>query len=114
MVTLISLQRKPVRCLVILVLALFFCFGQGRLRPPDNVGCERNDLTSYTGSLAEFSRSKTHVLLVIRTDADTIERVNVPNEKIGDRALKNGDRLTAWVCKSGAVTIQWLSPSQQR
>ena len=89
-------------------------FGQGRLRPPENVGCDRNELTSYTGALTLFTRSKTHVSLTIRTDEQTTERVKVPKEKIGNRPLRRGERLTAWVCASGAVTIQWLSPSPPR
>ena len=88
--------------------------GQGRLRPPENVGCDRNELTSYTGALTLFTRSKTHVSLTIRTDEQTTERVKVPKEKIGNRPLRRGERLTAWVCASGAVTIQWLSPSPPR
>ena len=97
-----------------LFMIAFAGFGQGRLRPPESVGCDRNELTSYTGALTQFTRSKTHVILTIRTDEQTTERVKVPKEKTGDHPLRRGERLTAWVCASGTVTIQWLSPSPPR
>ena len=84
--------------------------GQGRLRPPEGVGCDRNELTSYTGVVTKFTRSETHVTLTIRTDEATTEQVKVPKEKIGKRELRRGDRVTAWVCKSGAVTLVWAAP----
>ena len=87
---------------------------QGRLRPPEDVGCDRNELTSYSGAMTSFARTKTHVTLTIRTDWDTTEKVQVPNETIGKRELKRGDRLTAWVCASGAVTLVRASPSPPR
>lgn len=114
-------MRKTVRKIVnkywtglLLFVLASTLIGQGRLRPPENVGCDRNELTSYTGVLNQFSKSKTHVTLTIRTDEATTEKVKVPNEKIGDHEPRKGERLTAWVCTSGAVTIQWLSPSPPR
>ena len=108
-------MRKTVRNnIIIFWFGLLTLAGQGRLRPPENVGCDRNELTSYTGVLNQFSKSKTHVTLTIRTDEATTEKVKVPNEKIGDHEPRKGERLTAWVCTSGPVTIQWLSPSPPR
>ena len=82
---------------------------QGRLRPPANVGCDRNNLTSHTGVLKKFTRDKAQAKLTIQTDDATTETVTVPVEKIAGHAPKTGERLTAWVCTSGAVTIEWES-----
>jgi hypothetical protein len=95
--------------LTAIFLAAISLSGQGRLRPPANVGCDRNNLTSYTGVLKKFSRDKAKASLTIRTDDATTETVTVPVEKIAGHTPTTGERLTAWVCTSGAVTIEWES-----
>lgn len=104
---------KTMRTKTIYLAAIFLTatvsFSQGRLRPPANVGCDRNNLTSYTGVLKKFSRDKAQARLTIQTDDATTETVSVPVEKIAGHSPKTGERLTAWVCTSGAVTIEWES-----
>ncbi|MFN0104322.1 MAG: hypothetical protein ACKV2U_19825 [Bryobacteraceae bacterium] len=110
-----------------LLLAACALFAQGRLRAPEWLPCDRNDVTSYTGEVSKYSRTKTHAHLTIRTDEDTTETVKAPIatmrwrgepfrtehwKELETRAgeLRGRTRVTAWVCKSGATVADWLSP----
>lgn len=105
--------------------------GQGRLGAPDWLPCERSEVTSYTGTASKYSRSETEVKLTIRTDEGTSEAVRAPIETMRWRGepfraehwkhletrpgeLRARVRVRAWVCTSGAVVADWLSPSPRR
>jgi hypothetical protein len=102
-----------------------------RLRPPAQLTCARNQLTSYTGRVVSFSRAAGRSTLRIRTDWDTTERVIVqhpgtrdpsPRFLIDGEPFTSGDwmhiedagghlrqrlRATAWVCTDGSVLVDW-------
>ncbi len=102
-----------------------------RLRPPDQLTCPRDQLTSYTGRVVSFSRAAGRTTLRIRTDWETTERVIVqhpgtrdpsPRFLIGGEPFTSGDwvhiedagghlrtglRATAWVCTDGSVLVDW-------
>lgn len=81
--------------------------GQDRLRPPNDVGCDRNELTVYAGVIRTVSETKSHVKLTIRTDEATTETVTVPLSRTGGHKAKAGERVRAWVCEKGPVTLEW-------
>ena len=110
--TRVNLMKTPKNTLALLFLAAAVTLGQAAAS--GKRGLDRNELTSYTGVLKSFSRDKTHATLTIRTDEATTEKVKVPLAKLGKEKPQTGERLTAWVCTSGAVTIVWASPSPQR
>ena len=102
-----------------------------RLRPPGQLTCPRDQLTSYTGRVVSFSRAAGRTTLRIRTDWETTERVIVqhpgtrdpsPRFLIGGEPFTSGDwvhiedagghlrqglRATAWVCTDGSVLVDW-------
>ncbi len=102
----------------------------GRLMPPATLACERNDLTSYTGIVTEYRRTESMTRVVIRTDADTTETVEVQHDAAASAylingkpfttddwrriesaagVLKPGTRITAWVCLDGVTeaVLDW-------
>ena len=110
-------------------------YPQGRLRPPPNVGCDRNDLTSYQGKVREYARDRTQVSLVIDTDEGTVERVvlkleagrtpesrflwdgepfqpgNWKDLESSEGKLNPGVTVIAWVCtKGGPPLLDWRPP----
>ena len=102
-----------------------------RLRPPGQLTCPRDQLTSYTGRVVSFSRAAGRTTLRIRTDWETTERVIVkhpgtrdpsPRFLFGGEPFTSGDwvhieaagghlrqdlRATAWVCTDGSVLVDW-------
>jgi hypothetical protein len=115
--------------------AALLTHGQGRLRPPAQVGCDRNQLTAYEGVVRSYSRTATQVVVRIATDADTDERVVVKlgkGQKPESRFLWNGEafdsshwrgleakpgvlrrgmRVIAWVCEGGSPPLlDWRMP----
>lgn len=98
--------------------------------PPSAVGCNRNNLTSYTGEVTRYSRKDTKIRLTIKTDEDTTESVSFePGDKVllnaqpiqdGDwkqveaspGKLKAGMRATAWVCRGGRPVLDWQPPQR--
>jgi hypothetical protein len=102
-----------------------------RLRPPAQLTCPRDQLTSFTGRVISFSRAAGRTTLRIRTDWETTERVIVqhpgtrdpsPRFLIGGERFTSGDwmhiedarghlrqglRATAWVCTDGNVLVDW-------
>ena len=73
-----------------------------RLRPPDQLTCPRDQLTSYTGRVVSFSRAAGRTTLRIRTDWETTERVIVQHPGTRDpspRFLIGGEPFTSgdWV-----------------
>ena len=103
---------------------------RGRSMPPSAVGCNRNNLTSYTGEVTRYSRKDTKIRLTIKTDEDTTESVSFePGDKVllnaqpiqdGDwmqveaspGKLKAGMRATAWVCRGGRPVLDWQPPQR--
>jgi hypothetical protein len=101
-----------------------------RLAPPDALDCERENLTSFEGTLLSFeSGSATH-RIVLKTDWDSEESFDVSQLPSGEpRYLLNGAPMTAgewktiipdptsppdglrlivWVCECpGTVVIDW-------
>jgi hypothetical protein len=106
---------------VYVALVFFGCLAlaaQPRLRPPDDVGCDRNELTVYAGEVTRYTRAKGAMQLTIRTDEDTVEKVRLPEARMRWRGgpflpehwkeLEKGKRrVHAWVCKSGTGLIDW-------
>ncbi len=109
---------------------------QGRLRPPDNITCDRNYLTVYTGRVVSYSRRTGRVELTIETDENTTEKVTLRHPRGNSPArwfllrrekFKGSDwasiesskgrllpdmRVAAWVCKDGnRPIIDWQPPT---
>ncbi|HYI13452.1 MAG TPA: rhodanese-like domain-containing protein [Thermoanaerobaculia bacterium] len=105
--------------------------GGGRLAPPDAIQCDRNQLTSYAGRIARYSRTKGKTVLVMDTSADTVETLTVVHPGTDDPSrfyLLEGQPFTkkdwakverkkgelqpnlsavAWVCTGGPTVIDW-------
>lgn len=124
-------KKKPYAKVVLLLLATIGVLGQGRVRVPEGLPCDRNELTSYTGEVTKYGRTKTHVEVTIATEDDTTEKVKAPIGTMRMRGepfreehwkeievrpgeLRGRTRVRAWVCNSGAVVLDWLSPSPPR
>jgi hypothetical protein len=109
----------------------------GRQRPPRAVECPRDHLTSYTGKLTSYNRSRGQLQIRIRTDWDTDEEFTLrfaegesPTSRFLLRSntfqsgdwkaiestqgrLRPGVRATVWECKGDGrpqLTIDWLPP----
>ena len=114
---------------ILLALAAFPSIAQrGRYMPPPAVGCDRNNLTSYTGEVTRYSRKDGKICLTLKTDEDTVETVSLkPGDKILVNAqemkqedwkrveekegrLKAGMRATAWICRGGRPVLDWQPP----
>ena len=123
-------------------LAAFFIFAatlcaQGRVRPPQNVGCDRNDLTVYQGKVRQYTRSRTQVSLTIDTDEKTVERITLKLDagrtaesrflwegehfqaahwkelESAPGKLKTGITVNAWVCANGGPPLlDWRPPAR--
>lgn len=109
--------------------------GPSRLRPPPNLTCPTDHLTSYTGRVVSYRRRPGEVSLRIHTDWDTTESVRLsPPVDVGPAGyfLLNGEpfresdwkviessegrlrpnvRVTAWVCDDGRPPIIDWRPS---
>ena len=102
----------------------------GRLRPPDAVKCDPNELTSFAGKVATYRRGKDMTVLVMHTSADTVETIKIPHGDKDPRHwyLIEGQPFTAadwkrieskkgvlrpdvsaiaWVCTDGATIVDW-------
>ncbi|HEY0160536.1 MAG TPA: rhodanese-like domain-containing protein [Thermoanaerobaculia bacterium] len=102
----------------------------GRLRPPDAVTCDRNQLTSYAGKVTSYRRERGLTRLVIHTSAETIETVSIRHTgddpsrfylldgapfKAADWSrierrkgvLRDGVSVVAWVCENGTSIVDW-------
>lgn len=102
---------------------------RGRLMPPPNLKCDRNDLTSYDGRVIAYRRRRGSTFLRIRTNSDTTEEVTIRHPATDDpsefyllegrsftksdwpriekrrKVLKAGTRANVWVCR-GNATVQ--------
>ena len=118
--------------LAVAALACAQARGSGRVRPPDDLPCSRDQLTAYMGEVAEYSRTADAAKLTIHTDWRTIETAELlprAGEPIEERfridgepftaedfsqieaepgRLKPGMRANVWVCEdSGPVLVDW-------
>lgn len=104
---------------------------RGRLMPPAQIRCERNDVTVYNGRVLAYSRKTGKTTLRIRTDSDTTESVALRHPKTSDPSrwflvnsepfraadwkrievrkgvLRPGMRANAWVCTDGKAIVDW-------
>jgi hypothetical protein len=108
---------------------------QGRLRAREDLGCDVNDTTSFTGRVLSYSRNSKRIFIRVRTDEETTEQFTLaltngsdparlflfngegfkPEDwrKIETRAgvLKKGMRATVWACyvrgEPKAKLIDW-------
>ena len=102
---------------------------RGRIMPPPQLKCDRNDLTSYDGRITAYRRRKGSTFLRIRTNFDTTEEVTIRHPGTDDpskfyllngdafmrsdwrriekrtRVLRPGMRANVWVCR-GNPSIQ--------
>ena len=103
---------------------------QARVRPAVGLGCDRNELTSFTGEAVRYSRNQQRITITIHTDADTTEsfelkqpaRVRYQGEEFGQKEwskvesspgkLRPGTRATVWVCEGGPKTLDWEPPKE--
>jgi hypothetical protein len=108
---------------------------QGRLRPPQTLTCDRNQLTSFSGDVRQWSRSDTEARITLDTDAETRESFTVRFDKgsapegrflLGGNPfrvedwvrvessrgqVRSGMRATVWVCEGSAnPVIDWRLP----
>lgn len=102
----------------------------GRLRPPDAVKCDPNNLTSFAGKVTSYRRGKDATVLVMHTSADTVETIKVAHsgkdprhsylleaqpftaadwKKIESRkgVLLPNMSAVAWVCGNGVTIVDW-------
>ena len=102
---------------------------RGRLMPPPQLACDRNDLTLYDGRVLTYRRRRGSTFLRIRTNSDTTEEVVIHHPGTDDpsrfyllngqpfgksdwrriekrpRVLKTGMRANVWVCR-GNPSVQ--------
>ncbi len=70
---------------------------RGRIMPPPQLTCDRNDLTSYDGRVLVYRRRKGSTFLRIRTNFDTTENVTIRHPRTNDPSefyLINGEAFT--------------------
>jgi len=96
---------------------------QGRIMPPPELKCARNDLTLYDGRILAYRPRVGKTFLRIRTNFDTTEEVTIRHRGTGDPSrfyllngqpflksdwrriekrkgvLKAGMRANVWVCR---------------
>jgi hypothetical protein len=107
-----------------------------RMRPPGDLACDRDELTSYTGRVIAYRARADETVLRIRTDWDTTERVVVRHAGAPDGrrvyriggdpytaeawrssierrpgSLREGVRATAWICGGRVVRVDWEAGS---
>lgn len=113
------------------LLALVLCIGaasaqaDGRMRPPADLDCPRNQLTSYIGVPTRYARTKDRITVRIATESQTVESVTIeargpdearrwlrvdgqpfaaadwPRIERQPGQLRPGLRVAAWVCDDG-------------
>lgn len=103
---------------------------RGRYMPPDAVGCDRNNLTSYIGEVTRYNRDASGIRITLKTDDGTVEDVGFgPGDKIllngvemqesewrkveeKTGKLKAGMRAIAWICRGGRPVLDWRPPQR--
>ena len=123
------MRKLSVLFVVLVVSVVSLAQEGGRLMPPPQLKCDRNDLTSYDGRILAYRRRVGSTFLRIRTNFDTTEEVTIRHRGSDDpsrfylingepfmksdwrrierrtRVLKSGMRANVWVCR-GNPTIQ--------
>jgi len=105
----------------------------GRLAPPAEISCDRNQLTSWTGEVSGYRRQEKSTWLEISTDEQTVEQTTIEHDGALDASahyllwsepftqadwpaietapgkLINAMRATAWICLDGRTppVIDW-------
>jgi hypothetical protein len=110
---------------------------QGRLRPPDAVKCDRNQLTSFSGAVTQWSRNANSAQLSMDTDSGTKEAFTLRFDKaapvenwfllggelfrdqdwqkveLSVGRLRPGIQAIVWICEGAAnPIIDWRLPPQ--
>lgn len=107
---------------------------RGRVMPPSELRCERNDLTLYDGRVLAYRRRKGSTFLRIRTNFDTTEEVIIRHPATADpskfylingepftkndwrrierrsKVLRPGMRANVWVCRDNPAiqpVVDW-------
>lgn len=114
----------------------FIAYAQdsGRIRPPGPIACDRNHLTSFTGSVTHYRHTSSGIWLTVRTDEATTEKFRQRGDRsrlerqfllrgepfrTGDwkrletagKQLRPGMRATVWVCeKPVSIVVDWQPP----
>lgn len=113
----------------LILLTTVLVSGQGRMRPPARVTCDRNNLTVYDGKVISYTRRADRIIIKIHTDSDTTETVTLRYARgtnparwflLNGEAFGRGDwskiesskgklysdmRVNAWVCTDGGKPI---------
>jgi hypothetical protein len=106
----------------------------GRIMPPADLKCDRNDLTLYDGRVLAYRRRFGSTFLRIRTNYDTTETVTIRHPRTDDpskfyrlngeqflksdwariesrkKSLKPGMRANVWVCRDNPAiqpVVDW-------
>lgn len=107
----------------------------GRVMPPADSACPRDQLTLYAGEVLKYSRGPGRTEIRIRTDWQTTESVLLkhpgstdpsrwflihrqpftpadwPRIEVAPGKLRSGLRVAAWVCDDGRnATVDWTPP----
>lgn len=107
----------------------------GRVMPPADSACPRDQLTLYAGEVLGYSRGPGRTEIRIRTDWQTTEAVVLKHPGSADPSrwfrierqpftaadwpriehkagqLRSGVRVAAWVCDDGRnATVDWTPP----
>lgn len=108
-----------------------------RLRPPTQITCSRDHLTSYQGRVIAYRHRKNHIFVRVRTDEETTETFSLKwtkNEKVEKWFLLRGEefkaadwklierapsrliagmRIIVWVCDDGSKPVFDWRPKEQ-
>ena len=114
-------MRSSLICLMALLLCVASLAQEGRMMPPRELKCDRNDLTLYDGRILAYRRRIGKTFLRIRTNFDTTEEVIVLHRGTDDPSkfyLLNGGPFTKgdWrriekrkgVLKAGMMANVWV------
>ena len=117
---------KRVLLLSLLLIAPLYGQRGNRVSPPPQASCSRDHLTSFTGGVAEYGRTREVMRITVVTDWDTRERftIRAPFKMLLNgrpfqeedwkqvetslSRLKPNIRVTLWVCDDGTQPlIDW-------
>lgn len=110
----------------------------GRLRAPETFSCDRNHLTSFTGKVIGYHRSRTGLRIRVATDENTFEKFSLTGTRgaLEKQFRFNGEeftaadwkkvemsasrtqpklRVTVWQCeKPKALMVDWKSARESQ
>jgi len=108
-------------CLIGLIFFVVSLAQEGRMMPPGELKCDRNDLTVYDGRILAYRRRVGKTFLRVRTSFDTTEEVTIRHRGTEDPSkfyLLNGQPFlkSDWrriekskgVLKSGMMANVWV------